>query len=51
MGLRRKKWIVEGEIVVIDEGGYYELKEMNGRGMKEGIERGNGRVEEVEIDI
>ncbi|MBQ0708674.1 MULTISPECIES: HlyD family efflux transporter periplasmic adaptor subunit [unclassified Ochrobactrum] len=51
MAFNRKQWILAGAIIVLAAGGYYAWKALNGDGLPEGIARGNGRIEAVEIDI
>jgi len=51
MAFNRKQWILAGAIIVLAAGGYYVWKALNGDGLPEGIARGNGRIEAVEIDI
>lgn len=51
MAFNRKQWILAGAIIVLAAGAYYAWKSLNGDGLPEGIARGNGRIEAVEIDI
>ncbi|WP_266030127.1 HlyD family secretion protein [Brucella intermedia] len=51
MAFNRKQWILAGAIIVLAAGVYYAWKSLNGDGLPEGIARGNGRIEAVEIDI
>ncbi|MCH4541459.1 glycoside hydrolase family 43 [Ochrobactrum sp. POC9] len=51
MAFNRKQWILAGAIIVLATGGYYAWKTLNGDGLPEGIAKGNGRIEAVEIDI
>lgn len=51
MTFNRKQWILAGAIIVLAAGGYYVWKTLSGDGLPEGIARGNGRIEAVEIDI
>lgn len=51
MAFNRKQWILAGAIIVFAAGGYYAWKALNGDGLPEGIAKGNGRIEAVEIDI
>ncbi len=51
MAFNRKQWILAGAIIVFAAGGYYAWKAVNGDGLPEGIAKGNGRIEAVEIDI
>ncbi|MGK8639907.1 HlyD family secretion protein [Brucella anthropi] len=51
MAFNRKQWILAGAIIVLAAGGYYAWKALNGDGLPEGIAKGNGRIEAVEIDI
>ncbi|MBB4094222.1 HlyD family secretion protein [Brucella pecoris] len=51
MAFNRKQWILAGAIIVLAAGGYYAWKTLNGDGLPEGIAKGNGRIEAVEIDI
>ena len=51
MAFNRKQWILAGAIIVLATGGYYAWKALNGDGLPEGIAKGNGRIEAVEIDI
>jgi len=40
-----------GAIIVLAASGYYAWKTLNGDGLPDGIAKGNGRIEAVEIDI
>lgn len=51
MAFNRKQWILAGAIIVLAAGGYYAWKTLNGDGLPDGIAKGNGRIEAVEIDI
>lgn len=51
MAFNRKQWILAGAIIALAAGAYYAWKSLNGDGLPEGIARGNGRIEAVEIDI
>ncbi|KAB2733888.1 HlyD family secretion protein [Brucella intermedia] len=51
MAFNRKQWILAGAIIVLAAGAYHAWKSLNGDGLPEGIARGNGRIEAVEIDI
>ena len=51
MAFNRKQWILAGAIIVLAAGAYFAWKSLNGDGLPEGIARGNGRIEAVEIDI
>lgn len=51
MAFNRKQWILAGAIIVLAAGAYYAWKSLNEDGLPEGIARGNGRIEAVEIDI
>ena len=51
MAFNRKQWILAGAIIVLAAGGYYAWKALSGDGLSEGIAKGNGRIEAVEIDI
>ncbi len=51
MAFNRKQWILAGAIIVLAAGAYYAWKSLNGDGLPDGIARGNGRIEAVEIDI
>lgn len=51
MAFNRKQWILAGAIIVLAAGGYYAWKALNGDGLPDGIAKGNGRIEAVEIDI
>ncbi|WP_273784518.1 HlyD family secretion protein [Brucella intermedia] len=51
MAFNRRQWILAGAIIVLAAGAYYAWKSLNGDGLPEGIARGNGRIEAVEIDI
>jgi len=51
MAFNRKQWILAGAIIVLAAGGYYAWKALNGDGVPDGIAKGNGRIEAVEIDI
>ncbi|MHC5233639.1 HlyD family secretion protein [Brucella sp. LJL56] len=51
MAFNRKQWILAGAIIVLAAGAYYAWKTLNGDGLPEGIAKGNGRIEAVEIDI
>ncbi|QOD62625.1 HlyD family efflux transporter periplasmic adaptor subunit [Ochrobactrum sp. MT180101] len=51
MAFNRKQWILAGAIIVLAAGGYYAWKTLNGGGLPDGIAKGNGRIEAVEIDI
>lgn len=51
MAFNRKQWILAGAIIVFAASGYYAWKALNGDGLPEGIAKGNGRIEAVEIDI
>lgn len=51
MAFNRKQWILAGAIIVLAASGYYAWKTLNGDGLPDGIAKGNGRIEAVEIDI
>ncbi|WP_433760289.1 HlyD family secretion protein [Brucella anthropi] len=51
MAFNRKQWILAGAIIVLAAGGYDAWKTLNGDGLPDGIAKGNGRIEAVEIDI
>ncbi|MEJ5019763.1 HlyD family efflux transporter periplasmic adaptor subunit [Ochrobactrum vermis] len=51
MAFNRKQWILAGAIIVLAAGGYYAWNTLNGDGLPDGIAKGNGRIEAVEIDI
>ncbi len=48
---KSKRWIVGILAAVVAVGGYYVWKALNSDSLPEGIARGNGRIEAVEIDV
>lgn len=46
-----RKWIVPAAVAVLTFGGWLAWQNVNGETLPDGIARGNGRIEAVEIDI